>query len=815
MAEDTRTKQSIEELKTAAARAQSAYLWEEALSLYTQALGATGGETPPLPSQTAYELLDGRAEGYRHLGDLAAEEADLAAMAALASEIDDPARQVRVMHRQVRYQIQRGRLAEARQTAEAALALAREHADLPEGQGHRLEAGSLAALADACGHSGDLALSQAYAEEARGLFRELGDLAGQAQSQRLLAFLAQRRGETAQDRAFSLAALALYRQVGDQEGEGNALNGLGVSSSDHASQRARYEQALARFEAIGHIERQSVIYNNLGLVYHKLGLYGRAHGYGQRAVELGRKMGAQLSLAYFLDGPGRASLSLGELDRAEGFFEEGRTIAQAVGDRFAEMSFWLGLGEVALAHGRAGEARDLFQVAAEMAADVAAAADRATCLAWLGAAHLGLGDRQAARECTTQAVALLQTAGDAVGEYPAQEVWWWCYQALSEPSAVSVPQSDDAAWYALDRAREAMLASVATLSDDGLRRNYFNKVAINRQVVEAWLAGAAERGLPLAPMTDGLTGPVDPQAQLARMIEIGVRLNARREAGDLPGFILDEVVELTGAERAALFLLDDEGQRWVAAESAEQTLGVAGKPQGSWLDEIAPFLDEVAQKRVPILRHVPGRPITGPSKLRAGLPGGEGAELGQRSVLCAPLVAGGKLLGLVYTDLSGIYGRFTERDRDLLTVLANLAAVAVENAQWTETLEKRVVERTAELQAANERLAQRNAELSVINSIQQGLGQQLDFQAIIDLVGDKIGEIFAADSTNISLYDGDTKLVDFVYSVERGHRFYDEATTARPGHYLKGHREPPAHRLWHAGGCPRVWCHLLAASRPS
>ena len=36
---------------------------------------------------------------------------------------------------------------------------------------------------------------------------------------------------------------------------------------------------------------------------------------------------------------------------------------------------------------------------------------------------------------------------------------------------------------------------------------------------------------------------------------------------------------------------------------------------------------------------------------------------------------------------------------------------------------------------------QRNAELAVINSIQQGAGAELDFQAIVDLVGDKLREV--------------------------------------------------------------------------
>ena len=35
-----------------------------------------------------------------------------------------------------------------------------------------------------------------------------------------------------------------------------------------------------------------------------------------------------------------------------------------------------------------------------------------------------------------------------------------------------------------------MLGLVATISDEGLRRNYLNKVTVNRLVVPAWLAEA-------------------------------------------------------------------------------------------------------------------------------------------------------------------------------------------------------------------------------------------------------------------------------------------------------------------------------------
>jgi hypothetical protein len=45
-----------------------------------------------------------------------------------------------------------------------------------------------------------------------------------------------------------------------------------------------------------------------------------------------------------------------------------------------------------------------------------------------------------------------------------------------------------------------------------------------------------------------------------RLLKVGVRLNAQRDPQRLPRQIVDEVSELTGAERIALVLLDAEGK---------------------------------------------------------------------------------------------------------------------------------------------------------------------------------------------------------------------------------------------------------------
>jgi serine phosphatase RsbU (regulator of sigma subunit) len=69
-------------------------------------------------------------------------------------------------------------------------------------------------------------------------------------------------------------------------------------------------------------------------------------------------------------------------------------------------------------------------------------------------------------------------------------------------------------------------------------------------------------------------------------------------------------------------------------------------------------------------------------------------------------------------------------------------------------------------------LAQREAELAILSSVQQGLAARLEVQAIYDLVGDKIRDIFDAQVVMISTYEPQTDTVEHRYAIERGERVY-------------------------------------------
>jgi sigma-B regulation protein RsbU (phosphoserine phosphatase) len=77
-----------------------------------------------------------------------------------------------------------------------------------------------------------------------------------------------------------------------------------------------------------------------------------------------------------------------------------------------------------------------------------------------------------------------------------------------------------------------------------------------------------------------------------------------------------------------------------------------------------------------------------------------------------------------------------------------------------------------EFSRLREKLNQRETELDLINSVQLGLASHLEVQAIYDLVGDKIRDIFNAQVVMISPYDPQTDTVEHRYAIERGERVY-------------------------------------------
>ena len=143
---------------------------------------------------------------------------------------------------------------------------------------------------------------------------------------------------------------------------------------------------------------------------------------------------------------------------------------------------------------------------------------------------------------------------------------------------------------------------------------------------------------------------------------------------------------------------------------------------------------------------------------------GQVVSLGVTSLdwLAAPLRANGHTLGVIVTQSYRDERLHSAEDLELLTFVAQHIATALSRA--------RAIEETR----------QRNEELGLVNEIGTAIAQQLDFGAVVDLVGDRIHEIFGAEPM-IALHDPQRDEISFPYFLEAGQRLRVDSVPVGPG----------------------------------
>ncbi len=138
-----------------------------------------------------------------------------------------------------------------------------------------------------------------------------------------------------------------------------------------------------------------------------------------------------------------------------------------------------------------------------------------------------------------------------------------------------------------------------------------------------------------------------------------------------------------------------------------------------------------------------------------------------------PVMVGERYIGQVGMESFEREDAFDAAAVRLLETVASSLGTALENA--------RLFDETQRLLKETER---RSSELAVINSIQQGMARELNFQAIVDLVGDKLREMFSTGDIGINWRDEQTDLIHHLYTYEHGKRLSFPPSPYRPNSKL-------------------------------
>jgi len=163
--------------------------------------------------------------------------------------------------------------------------------------------------------------------------------------------------------------------------------------------------------------------------------------------------------------------------------------------------------------------------------------------------------------------------------------------------------------------------------------------------------------------------------QLHALAKVGQIINSSLNLTTVLNEVMDTIITLTGAERGFMMLIDRQGRlgfriaRNVAQENLEEDEF-----------EISRTIVEqvVASGETILTTNAQEDPRFGEQK--------SVTTYNLRSILCVPLKVKGRLTGVIYADNRVRTGLFKRRDRDILMVFADQAAVAIENARLFKDL---------------------------------------------------------------------------------------------------------------------------------
>jgi Nif-specific regulatory protein len=184
-----------------------------------------------------------------------------------------------------------------------------------------------------------------------------------------------------------------------------------------------------------------------------------------------------------------------------------------------------------------------------------------------------------------------------------------------------------------------------------------------------------ERLLRELPATSGVARNLNALLKISRIV------HAIRDLNDLQGQLLDLIFEVVPARRGAILLADSEGQQFNSMFARMRQAGHAPLVKVS-----RTVARQVLEQGIAML----GSDVPSSDELREV----ESLAASQvRSLLCVPLTVFQRVIGCIYLDSDSPSHRLNEEHLQLVTAIAGISAVALENArrlQWLEQENERL-----------------------------------------------------------------------------------------------------------------------------
>ncbi len=263
------------------------------------------------------------------------------------------------------------------------------------------------------------------------------------------------------------------------------------------------------------------------------------------------------------------------------------------------------------------------------------------------------------------------------------------------------------------------------------------------------------------------------EAQLAVIAAIQQAVRERLDFQAIVDVVGDRLREMFASENLSISLLDPDGTTVQVAYGIER--GVRLPVQRFPVDLTRPLTRAMHDGRTIVLRNVAEQEAIGFMLV----PGTDRSQSG----VFVPVMVDDRCIGRVALE-SFEPDAFDASAVRLLGTVASTLGGALENARLF-----------AETQRLLKETERRNSELAVINSVQEAVGAALDFQAIVDVVGDKLREVFATSDMSIVWWDEAQGQLRSLYAYEHGERLNLPPYSLRPDTYMDRFVRAPAARV--------------------
>jgi transcriptional regulator with GAF, ATPase, and Fis domain len=172
---------------------------------------------------------------------------------------------------------------------------------------------------------------------------------------------------------------------------------------------------------------------------------------------------------------------------------------------------------------------------------------------------------------------------------------------------------------------------------------------------------------------------------LNALLKISRIVHAIRDLNDLQGQLLDLIFEVVPAGRGAILLADREGHEFNSTFARMRQTG-----QAQLVKVSRTVARQVLEQGIAML----GSDVPSSSELREV----ESLAASQvRSLLCVPLTVFQRVIGCIYLDSDSFSNRLNEEHLQLVTAIAGISAVALENARRLHWLEQENERLTVEI----------------------------------------------------------------------------------------------------------------------